>query len=42
MVFDDDDGVAGVTEFENGSEEFFYIAEVEAGGGFVEEVESVR
>ena len=41
VVLDDEDGVAGVAEAEDGSEEFFHISEVEAGGGFVEEVEGV-
>ena len=41
VMLDDEDGVAGVAEAENGFQEFFDIAEVEAGGGFVEEVEGV-
>ena len=41
VVLDDDDGVAGVAEVEDGFEELFDIAEVEAGGRFVEEVEGV-
>lgn len=41
VVLDDDDGMACVAEFEDGFEEFLDIAEVEAGGGLVEEVEGV-
>lgn len=41
VVLDDDDGVAGVSEFEDGFEEFFDVGEVEAGGGLVKEVEGV-
>ena len=41
VVLDDEDGVAGVAELEDGSQELFDVAEVEAGGGLVEEVEGV-
>ena len=37
VVLNDEDGVAGVAEAEDGSQELFDVVEVEAGGGFVEE-----
>ena len=37
VVLNDEHGVAGVAEFEDGSQELFDVVEVEAGGGFVEE-----
>jgi hypothetical protein len=39
VVFDDDQGVAGVAEFEEDFEQFGDVVEVQAGGRFVEEVE---
>jgi hypothetical protein len=41
VMLDDEDGVTGVAEAEDGFQEFFDIAEVEAGSGFVEEVEGM-
>lgn len=41
VVFDEDDGVAGVGEGVELGEEFFDVGGVEAGGGFVEDVEGV-
>lgn len=41
VVLDDEKRVAGVAEAEEGVEEAVDIAEVEAGGGFVEKVEGV-
>ena len=40
VVFDDDEAVAGVDEALEGLEEDFYVFEMEAGGGFVEDEES--
>jgi hypothetical protein len=37
VVFDDDEAVAGVDEALESFEEDFYVFEVEAGGGFVED-----
>ena len=37
VVLNDEHGVAGVAEAEDGSQELFDVVEVEAGGGFVEE-----
>ena len=42
VMLDDGDRVASIAEFENRGQQFFDVAEVEAGGGFVEEVEGVR
>ena len=39
VVFDDDDGVASVDEALEHLEEFVDIGEMEAGGGFVEDVD---
>ena len=40
VVFDDDDGVAGVAQPEEQVEEFLNVIPVQAGGGLVEEVEA--
>ena len=39
VVFDDEQGVAGIDEFLEDGKEAFDIGEVEAGGGFVEDEE---
>lgn len=42
VVFDDDDGVTAVDETVKEGDEFFYVGEVEADGGFFQKVEIFR
>jgi len=39
VVLDDEEGAAAFDEFAEGCQEFLYVVEVKAGGGFVEDVE---
>ena len=42
IVLDDEQGAAAFDELAEGGEEFLHVVEVEAGGGFVEDVEGAR